>query len=420
MTETLPHARNATLMAVNEKMLAWALFLMFAASFVVIFEPAPVDILFAVVMIFFLNSRLSITLGVVPLLALLMLYNFGGVLSYMIMPPQPKGMTFVITSGYMAVSAIVIALLVASNPLKFFDVVTKGWIVGAVIATAWAMIDYFELPSPIKLQVLEGRATGLFKDPNVYSTYLVFPTVYLLQSLFLGSARRPLFSGLALGFLMLGIFLSFSRGAWVNIVLAAVLMFGFTFLFAGSGRVRTRMLLYTIAILLFATIGFVILMNIPPIQKMFIDRFALVQYYDAGETGRFGNQLRSLPNLVALPFGYGPLAFGTIYGMAPHNTFINAFSAYGWIGGVSYFTLIVSIFVLGVRTMFIRTPWQMPLVCAFAPLVSTIMQGVQIDTEHWRHFYWMLGLAWGMFAASLQYSFLQRMNNGRTLQAQYA
>ena len=415
MTEALPQTRYATLQATNDHLLSWSLVVMFASSFVVFVEPAPVDVFFAVVVLFFLNSRLTITFGVLPLLALLMLYNFGGVLSYMIMPPEEKGMMFVITSAYMAVSAIVIALLTASNPVKFFNLITKGWVVGAVLAVVWAMIDYFELPSPFKLQVLEGRATGLFKDPNVFSTYLVFPTVYLLQTLLLGTARRPLISILTLGFLMLGIFLSFSRGAWVNVVLAALLVFGFTFLFAGSTRTRTRMMIYAVGIMIFAAIGFIILMNIPPIQKMFIERFALIQSYDGGETGRFGNQMRSLPNLVALPFGYGPLGFGTVYGMAPHNTFINAFSAYGWIGGISYFTLIVSIFVVGLRSLFVRTPWQMPMVCAFAPLVSTILQGIQIDTEHWRHFYWMLGLSWGMFAATMQYNLLRRAEYARMM-----
>lgn len=416
MSQTLPFVRNATLQTTNDHLLAWSLAVMFAVSFIVIVEPAPVDLLFAVVVLFFFFSRLTITFGVLPLIALLMLYNFGGVLSYMIMPPEPKGMMFVITSAYMAVSAIVIALLTASNPLKYFKYITKGWIFGAVIATVWAMIDYFQLPSPIELQVLEGRATGLFKDPNVYSTYLIFPIVYLLQTLLLGTAKRPLISTAVLGFLLLGVFLSFSRGAWVNLVLASTLVFGLTFLFAGNARMRTWMLVYAVAIMIFAVVGFIILMNIPAIQKMFVARFSLIQSYDGGETGRFGNQLRSLPNLVGLPFGYGPLAFGRVYGMAPHNTFINAFSAYGWIGGISYFTLVISVFLLGFRTLFIRTPWQMPMICAFSALVSTILQGIQIDTEHWRHFYWMLGLSWGMFAATLQYNFLRRVTFNRQMQ----
>jgi hypothetical protein len=29
---------------------------------------------------------------------------------------------------------------------------------------------------------------------------------------------------------------------------------------------------------------------------------------------------------------------------------------------------------------------------------------VQIDTDHWRHFYWMLGMMWGLFAASSAYA----------------
>ena len=58
----------------------------------------------------------------------------------------------------------------------------------------------------------------------------------------------------------------------------------------------------------------------------------------------------------------------------------------------------ISTIIIGFKTVLMRTPWQNWAIVVFCPLVATIFQGVQIDTDHWRHFYWMLGMMWGLFA----------------------
>jgi hypothetical protein len=387
---------------IGRRMLHWAVSLMFAVAFVVYVEPAPTDLMFAVVLLFFAQLRLTVIVGIVPLLILLMIYNLGGLTSFLLTPPQPKGLMFVVTSAYMSLSAVILALYVAADPIKNIDRIFKAWSIGAFFAAIWGLIDYFELPSPFPLQVLPGRATGLFKDPNVFSTFIIPPTIYLMQKIMLGNTRRPLTLVVLLLTIVVALFLAFSRGAWANFASATLLMVGLTFVLYSDNRMRQRVMLVTVAGLIVAAIAFMIMMSIPTIQKMFVDRFALVQYYDGGETGRFGNQLRSLPDLARLPFGYGPFTFGTVYGQAPHNTFINAFSAYGWLGGITYFMLIFSTLAISVLTIFARTPWQGLAIAVFCPLVATIFQGIQIDTDHWRHFYWMLGMMWGLFAITIQ------------------
>lgn len=383
-----------------EYFLNCAVWLMFAVSFFVYVEPAPVDLAFGFVLILFVQTRLVATLGVVPLLVLLLIYNVGGFFSFLQAPEQPKAMMFIVTSSYMAITGVVFALYITVNPLKHTRIIGIGWIVGAVIASAWGLVDYFHLPSPLPLQVLPGRATGYFKDPNVFSTYLIFPIVLMLQTLVLRQSRHPFWTGLSLFICVIGLFLSFSRGAWASFMAATLLMLFLTFILCRDQKLRTRLVLFSIGGMIVAALLFMMLMSIPAIQSMFIERFALVQYYDAGETGRFGNQLRSLPDLATRPFGYGPLVFRTIYGQDPHNTFLNAFASYGWFGGITYALLVLSTFIIGLRTVLTRTPWQPMAIAVFCPLASTIFQGVQIDTEHWRHFYWMLGMMWGLYAAT--------------------
>jgi hypothetical protein len=82
--------------------------------------------------------------------------------------------------------------------------------------------------------------------------------------------------------------------------------------------------------------------------------------------------------------------------MDPHNVYINAFASYGWLGGISYILLMISTIAIGFKTVLMRTPWQDWAIVVFCPLVATIFQGVQIDTDHGRHFYWMLGMMWGV------------------------
>jgi hypothetical protein len=402
MTSITAPGRNAVIEIMTGQMLNWAVWSMFVISFVVYIEPAPSDAMFGVVVLFFVFQRLTAAICIMPLLMLLVIYNFGGFLSYVHAPPDPRALMFVVTSAYMALTAVVFAFYVAANPTKHMNIIGRAWTIGAVFASIWGMIDYFNLPSPFPLQVLPGRATGLFKDPNVYSTYLIFPMIFMLQNLVLGTSRRPALTSLALGICMIGLFLSFSRGAWANFVMAAVMLFSLTFVLYANGKLRLRLIVYVVAGLVFATVAFMFLMTIPVIQKMFIARFSLVQSYDAGETGRFGNQLRSIPELLKLPLGYGPFVFGKIYGQAPHNVFVNAFSAYGWLGGVTYFLLIISTIYAGLKTILVRTPWQGLSIAVFCAMSAVIFQGIQIDTDHWRHFYWMLGMTWGLFAITVQ------------------
>jgi hypothetical protein len=50
----------------------------------------------------------------------------------------------------------------------------------------------------------------------------------------------------------------------------------------------------------------------------------------------------------------------------------------------------------GWKLVFSRTPWQNHAIAIWSVLFITILQGIQIDTDHWRHFYLMFGLIWGL------------------------
>ena len=384
------------------QMRATLVWLMFASSFYVVVEPAPSDLLFLVVLASFMGSGLAINAAVVPLVLFLLLYNLGGLFSFLQVIGDQKAMMFIITSAYMAIAAIFFACHVAYDPLRRVELIKSGLVFSAVAASIIGLMGYFNLAGLGALLAPLDRAQGLFKDPNVFSTFLILPALMLVQGLMLGQQKRPIVSAVCLLIIMGAIFLSFSRGAWISFVMASAFLVVMTFLLTPSARLRGRIIVLTIFGVLIIAVLLAALLSIPAVHELFLDRFTLVKYYDAGEKGRFGNQLNSIPLLLERPLGFGPTYFRVVFGQDPHNVYINAFSSFGWLGGISYLLLIASTILIGFKSILMRTPWQHYSIVVFCPLISTIFQGVQIDTEHWRHFYWLLGLVWGLFAASMQ------------------
>ena len=154
-----------------QTVLVW---LMFASSFYVIAEPAPCDVFFILVLGCFLTSGLAINTVVVPLVLYLLLYNFGGFLSFLQVSDEHKAMMFVVTSFYMAISAVFFGFYTAHDPLRRMAIVKNGLVTAAVIASLLGILGYFNVAGLGNVFALYGRAVGSFKDPNVFATYLLF------------------------------------------------------------------------------------------------------------------------------------------------------------------------------------------------------------------------------------------------------
>ena len=388
-------------LAQAQAILVW---LMFASSFYVLIEPAPADLLFLVVLACFLGSGLTISAVLVPLVLFLLLYNLGGFFSFLQVTDDHKAMMFVITSFYMAFSAIFFAFYVAHDPLRRMAIIKNALVIAAVIASTLGILGYFNVAGLADSFSLYWRAVSTFKDPNVFATYLLFPGVMLVQGFLLGTQRHKFISMVGLFIILAALFLAFSRGAWISFLVSSVMMIVLTFMLTPAMHTRSRIILITLSGAIGLAVLLTMLLSVEGIRELFLDRFTLVKDYDSGEKGRFGNQLNSIPLLLEQPLGFGPLYFHKIFGQDPHNVYINAFASYGWLGGISYFLLMISTIMIGFKTVLMRTPWQNWAIVVFCPLVATIFQGVQIDTDHWRHFYWMLGMMWGLFAASTAYA----------------
>jgi hypothetical protein len=58
---------------------------------------------------------------------------------------------------------------------------------------------------------------------------------------------------------------------------------------------------------------------------------------------------------------------------------------------------------MSTRFLFVPTPWQLIYQAIYAAYVGTIAESAIIDIDHWRHYFLILGLLWGLRAASRQY-----------------
>ena len=55
----------------------------------------------------------------------------------------------------------------------------------------------------------------------------------------------------------------------------------------------------------------------------------------------------------------------------------------------------------GFRASLVPAPWQAYLIAAYATFVGEAIEGFIVDTDHWRHFFLILGVVWGLTAASI-------------------
>lgn len=385
-----------------------ALWLLVASAWLVIVEPAPYELIFALTLLLFLPGGLRVHLVSLPFIAALVLYNLGGALGLEGATDDKTSVWFTIISYYMAVTGIFFCFLVTTETNSRMAIIRSAYVAGAIIASILGIFGYFNVAGTGPIFAEIGRANSTFKDPNVFAPFLVPPFIFLAQDLLLGKSRRPVLAIIAILVIALALFLAFSRGAWGNAIGSAALLVVLTLLLAPNAALRRRVAIMSISGTLLLAFGTVAALQVPAISRLFEVRASLNQSYDVGETGRFGNQAASIPTILTQPQGMNPRHFRYIYGQDPHNVFLNAFASYGWLGGVSFFSLVIMTLWVGWRTVRVRTPWQHHAIAIYAPLVAVLLQGVQIDTDHWRHLYLLLGCMWGMLGATIDYEARQR------------
>lgn len=348
----------------------------------------------------FILLGLRIDRANMPLILFLLVFNLAGLIALQPYLDNQDSREFVIGTCFVATTAIFFCTILNQNALARITALKWGLILGAIAASIAGIVGVSNIGGLGALFTLhEGRLSGTFRDPNVIGSFLVLPALFLFRD-FLTIPRLRLLRAVLLVPILLAWFLTYSRGSWVAMVVGLAILLALMFITTSDRVMRARLTLMALAGVVTAVIGFAILLSNDDIMQVFADRFVLQKDYDSGPSGRFGNQLRAIPELLGLPFGYGPNRHGLFFPENPHNTYMMAFSSYGWLGGITFLAFIGTTLVTAWRTIWLRTPFQPYAIVLFAALIPHLIQNFQIDTDRWRHLFMIYGLTWGLAAIS--------------------
>jgi hypothetical protein len=384
----------------TERILSAVLFVTMLLSSVAFVEPSPHDGMMIFLAIVGMVAGMRVDRTTVLLIILLMLWNVSGMIALMSVAGDSKSIQYAATTFYMSTAAVVFACLFTQNIMNRLASLRAGYIASAVVAALAGISGHFHLfPGAEMFEEFGGRAMGMFKDPNVYAPYLIWPTLFVMSRLLTRGfyLRDVAIAGILLG----GIFLSFSRGAWGHLLGSGGLTIALMVLTAPTPQRRARILTVTLAGVAGLVVLLGLLLSLESVRDLFFMRAQAIQDYDIGQGGRFQLQELALSALLDYPLGMGPFEFGRMYGLQQHNVYLQAFVVYGWLGGVSYVLMLLATFVVGFRAVLVATPWRPYLITAYAAFAGEVGESFIIDTDHWRHFFLMLGLVWGLSAATM-------------------
>jgi len=400
-TPTAPHFPDAVRhrrSAVHHASLA-LVWLALATSGVVFAEPAPVDVLLlGLVLLLPLVGLVAVSAPLLGFLAIWLTIAAAQLVAAPFADDVSRATIHTVVSLYLSVAAFVLAAFVARSPVPHLRLLLNGYLVAAVVATAAALIGYFALlPGAYELFTRFDRAAGTFKDPNVLGAFLVAPAVYCVH-LALERRRLAAVSALAIaGLLMLGIVLSFSRGAWINLALALAVYGYLSFVTAGTNHARLRIVgLALAAAAILAAVAAAALQN-DAVSRLIEDRATLTQSYDVGPEGRFGGQAKALRLISEHPLGLGSQEFAASHHHEEvHNVYLSMALNGGWIGGALFIVVNVLTVVVGFRSIIAHASTRPLLIVVYAAFVATALEGLIIDSDHWRHLYVLMAMVWGI------------------------
>lgn len=364
------------------------LWLIMPLSAVVFIEPAPYDVLITTaLLVAVVFSFISFPRSLGTSVLLLVLFVLCNVLPALIEAKQQMlALKYFIITLYLMFSWLFFTGILNRYKERALTVILSGYMIGALFSAILGILAYFQLIPSFDVLIKYGRATGLFKDPNVYGPFLV-PAVVI--ALYRSEHSKGIVKAgyLLVGLLAaLGILLSFSRAAWGNCVLASGI-----YLLIPQKKAKGRRFV-TLALLLL--LGMPVLTQIiqtPAVHHLFVDRLGFKQY----DNNRFGTQKEALEETIDYPLGIGPGQSEKVFDYATHSLYVRVLTEYGIVGSLSFFLFIaISLGRAYVLALDRNGPYQGYYVLFAALLTGVLFNSLFVDTLHWRHFWLLLALPW--------------------------
>ena len=276
-------------------------------------------------------------------------------------------------------------------------------------------------PGPVTLyfRAEDGlRLSPLFKDPNVYGPYMAAAGFLLLSRCCTSSAKWRGSGFLLAGFILLMMFLTFSRGAWVNsAVVLGTFLLGLL-IFGRSAQQIKWLFILAACVTLTVLVAAPFILDKLGLNEFFSNR-AQLQAYDSH---RFASWAEGMAMIPLEPLGIGPGHYvgrnrmaDSQFNLAAHNVYIKIIVENGWLGFATYFGAISTLLLL-LFVSFFNGDDRLPIrVMLFAILIGQLANSVVVDSLHWRHFFIVLGFACAELAL---WQYQKVLSGGRLLSKQ--
>jgi O-antigen ligase len=378
----------------------WLAGLAMASGSVVFVEPAPYDIALILLLISgVVLSRLAFHAEHRVPLVLVAGFLAANAVSFAYVVDLRLAISYASANAYLAASWLLFAGLTSAHGSRSINVLMRGYTVAGLLAVVVSALAFFGAIPYQSLLLGAGRARGLFKDPNVFGPYLVPMLVYALARL---QRSGPRCAGFWLNLAVcalatLGVLLSFSRAAWISCGVAIAGFFALQLISGILRRTVSARLVYSLLLigLLVGSAALLAVSGESAISRMLAMRVGHsgLHSYDAV---RFETHRQALETAMERPLGIGPGQSEVTFRISTHNMYLRILTETGVLGFVTFYGFVIlslaraSKHALTLAGESGRDLFAVVSVCLLAILVN----GLVIDTIHWRHFWFLLGLAW--------------------------
>jgi hypothetical protein len=375
--------------------------ILIVCSAVSVLKPSPYDFASIVAILLYFVSGFRLHWSFVTLPALLLVYNLGGFISLVPYWNEEDPVTFMIQSIYLVITAMYFTAYFGEQSNARAKLCLEAYTIASLISSITAIMGYFDIAGTSVYFMNWDRAAGTHADPNVLGSFVIVGILYPLRLIMLGETRRVALTTLVMLINVAGCFLSYSRGSYLALVFTLAMMIALAIATTRGARLRRRIIGIVLGMLAIVVIASAALLSNETIRETLDNRLQGVG--TAYEDPRFDNQQRSLPFLLTHPLGYGPLRFRNTFDLEPHSSFVNGFASYGWLGGYAFILLVGASIAVGLRLSLVYSPFRAMAQVMTAAMTGFLLQGFQIDIDHWRHVYLLMAAVWGLETARLRW-----------------
>lgn len=320
---------------------------------------------------------------IVPLMVVLLVVSglIGAVMS--------DGLELLVLASFLSKFFVFFTIVFTDYSKEQFRCLIHGFVGGAAVSSTLMALNFFgfiDISPP--LDYIEIRQSAFMGDPNIVAAFLVVALMLAFHHLKgegSGSAAGAVHPGVRwalVSVILFGLLLTFSRAAWINLVVA-VSVYAFFMPFVQPER--RRALLPAGLFLLSAVAVVVVLRSTTELLDVFFDRFDPDLLSEATHQRR-STQVEVLgafhgSDLASLLFGHGPLSSEKVTGMNPHFTPYQVFFELGLVAS----TIAI---LIAAMTLFraVKHVSSAPAVLSVLPpcLIGFAVNSLAVDTFYWR------------------------------------